>query len=163
MIGTMIGLGALLAAQTAPAMLWENVAPGMPAEQARALYPAGGEIRHRADRIVIGGHDLVAGCSAEANVHLGGRAVERVQLRGKPALLGRCGGEVLEALVARYGAPDAADGKGDTPFTRSRETYVWRRDEMELRFVRYTSPGYAGSGLTRPSWILTYARAGAES
>lgn len=160
----MIGLVLLMAsAATATPALWENVAQGMPAAEVQALYPAGEKVSHRPDRIVIEDRRMSESCKADVQILLDDGAVDHVELRGQPALLGKCGGEVFELLSARYGEPDSKKGKGYTPFTRSRTTSVWNRDGLELRLVRYTSPGYAGSGLTRPSWILTYASATAPS
>lgn len=156
-------LGALAPAPALAAPLWENVEAGMAAERVRALWPAGGAVRHRGDRIVIDDFQVTERCTADVAIHLAGGSVDRVELRGAPALLGRCGAEVLETLVARHGAPDSERSRGETPWARSRSSYAWRRGGVAVDYTYYTSAGYAGSGLASASWVLVYSSGDGES
>jgi hypothetical protein len=140
----------------------DQLVPGTAAERVHALFPAGPKVRHAADRVAI--EDVAVGgdCEGDAEIRLARGAVSEVELRGGGALLGRCGERVLEALVARLGAPDEERSRGDTPWRRARSTYAWNRDGRAIRYVRYTSPGYAGTGLLSASWVLTVSPGGAK-
>ena len=133
----------------------DSVTPGTPADRVAALFPEGPGVRHRDGLVAIDDVAVGADCEADAEIRLADGSVREIELRGEGALLGRCGGAVLEAMVARYGRPDSEAGRGETPWRRSRRTYEWRRDGRSVRYVHYTSAGYAGSGLAGPSWILT--------
>jgi hypothetical protein len=135
----------------------DGLMPGTSAARVAALFPEGPRVRHRPDLIEIDEVAVTPGCEADAEVRLAGGEVRAIELRGEGALLGRCGGAVREALVARFGAPDRQGRRGETPWRRSRETYEWRRDGRSVHYVRYTSAGYAGSGLASASWVLTVA------
>jgi len=158
-MGTMTAL--LLAAQAQaaqPALTIEAldaVRPGTAAAQGAALFPEGPKVRHRPDAVALDDVAVGGDCEADGEIRLAGGAVSEIELRGGGSLLGRCGGRVLEALVARFGAPDGERRRGETPWRRSRETYEWRRGGETVRYVRYTSAGYAGSGLASASWVLT--------
>lgn len=163
-----LGLAAALALQSAPAEAntiarLDPIVPGMPAAEAAALLPAGPGIRHREGAIEIDDLAVAEGCEADAEVKLAGGAVGSVELRGDGALLGRCGRAVLDALVARFGRPDKERSRGETPWRRSRSTFEWSGDGRTVRYVLYTSAGYAGAGLFEPSWVMTIgsARGGA--
>jgi hypothetical protein len=159
---TMLAALALAQAAAAPApegamARLDQLMPGTAAARVAALFPEGPRVRHRPDLIAIDELAVTADCEADAELRLAGGAVREIELRGEGALLGRCGGAVLEVLVARFGAPDRQARRGETPWRRSRETYEWRRDGRSLHYVRYTSAGYGGSGLASASWVLTVA------
>jgi hypothetical protein len=133
----------------------DAVRPGTAAERVAALFPEGPGVRHRPDAVALDDVAVGGDCEADGEIRLAGGAVSEIELRGGGSLLGRCGGRVLEALTARFGAPDGERRRGETPWRRSRETYEWRRGGEIVRYVRYTSAGYAGSGLASASWVLT--------
>lgn len=160
-MGTILAL--LLAAQAQaarPALTIEAldaVGPGTAAERVTELFPEGPGVRHGPEAVALDDVAVGADCEADGEIRLSGGAVREIELRGGGSLLGRCGGRVLEALVARLGAPDSERSRGETPWRRSRSTYEWRRGGETVRYVRYTSAGYAGSGLASASWVLTVA------
>lgn len=153
------GAGPAAAGEAAMARL-DAVRPGMAAAEAAALFPEGDGVRHRPGTVAIDDVAVSPDCEADAEIRIEGDAVAAVELRGEGALLGRCGAAMLEALTARFGRPDQARRRGETPWRRSRETYEWRRGGETVRYVHYTSAGYAGSGLAGPSWVLTRSAAG---
>ncbi|HEX8654921.1 MAG TPA: hypothetical protein VF693_06850 [Allosphingosinicella sp.] len=138
----------------------DAVRPGTAAGQVSALFPEGPGVRHRPDAVALDDVAVGGDCEADGEIRLAEGAVREIELRGGGSLLGRCGGRVLEALVARFGAPDSERSRGETPWRRSRSTYEWRRGGQTLRYVRYTSAGYAGSGLASASWVLTVSGGG---
>jgi hypothetical protein len=135
----------------------DAVRPGTAAERVAELFPEGPGVRHRPEAVALDEVAVGADCEADGEIRLAQGAVREIELRGGGSLLGRCGGRVLEALVARFGAPDSEQSRGETPWRRSRSTYEWRRGGETVRYVRYTSAGYAGSGLASASWVLIVA------
>jgi hypothetical protein len=161
---TPFGIALALASAQASAPLgierFDAVAPGMAAAEVRALFPEGAQVRHRAGLIAIDDVAVAPQCEADAEIRIAADRVRELELRGEGALLGRCGGAMLEALVARLGTPDSEARRGETPWRRSRSTYEWRQPGRTLRYVHYTSAGYAGSGLASASWVLTVSGSG---
>jgi hypothetical protein len=157
-----LGLAATLAAAPASASaLWENIEPGMPAAEVRALYPAGQRVRHRTDRTTIRGHALIPECRADVHIlHPRGR-VEQVVLRGEPAIAARCGAAIFDGLAQRLGRPLSAVTSRPSMLKRIRTTYVWNDGGRFLRFVRYDTDG-RGAGLTNASWEMSVALTDAE-
>ena len=138
----------------------DRALPGTSANAALALFPEGPGVRHLPGRIAIEDVAVAPGCEADGEIRLGGGIVTAIELRGEGALLGRCGGHVLDALAARFGPPDSEKSRGETPWRRSRTVYEWRRGGATARYVRYTSAGYAGTGLASASWVLNLSADG---
>ena len=158
---TMIGLSALLlaAAPASAQILWENVELGMTAEGVRALYPAGAQIRHRADRTTIRHHALIEQCRADVHILYPQGRVEQVVLRGEPAIAAQCGEAIFAGLEQRLGRPLSAETSRPSILKRVRTTYVWNAGSHFVRFVRYGTDG-RGAGLTNASWEMSLSATG---
>lgn len=162
MIGKLTGMlaaaAALMAAAPASAqILWDRVDAGMSAEAARARYPAGGRTRHRGDRITLRDHEISGQCRADVHIHHEGGSVGRVVMRGEPAIAGRCGLAILEVLAARYGQPESQIDVAAGLTSRGKTVYSWTQNGVTLRYTRYSTAGYGGSGLGNASWELVYS------
>jgi hypothetical protein len=140
----------------------DRVGPGAPAALVFELFPEGAGVRHRDGLVAIEDVKVGPECEADGEIRIAGGVVSEVELRGEGAILGRCGAAMLEALMARMGPPDRARSRGETPWRRSRTTYEWYAEGRTLRYVHYTSAGYAGSGLLGASWVLQVTAEGAR-
>lgn len=154
MRGILLAPALLVAAPASAQPAWENVALGMTRDEARALYPAGERIRHRADRITIRGHRIVEQCRADVHILHPRGTVAQVVLRGEPAIAAQCGEAVFASLRERLGIPLSEETSRPSILKRVRTTYLWSDGGRYLRFVRYGVDGM-GAGLTNASWEMS--------
>lgn len=138
-------------------VLWQNIRYGMTREEVMALYPSGRNVQqHRASTDLID-FTVVGTCQAEVNIHYPHGTVETVVVKGNPSLGGRCSDTVLTALSARYGETLSRERTERSILAREGQIFVWNRDGIALRFKRFTNGIFAGGGLARASWELTYS------
>lgn len=128
----------------APPLLWKDIRAGMSYADVQVLYPAiKGKVHHRKSWIAIEGVAEVGSCRPEVQVYFNrAGAVASVWLssrqRGFPAT--SCAEEAESGLLAKYGKP--------TMRATDDDTYVWRRDNLLVRFRRSSS--------SDESWRIIY-------
>lgn len=134
--------------------LWRNIHAGMTVAEVRALYPAGDRdgmsVRHRNGFTEIDNFVITGTCKAEVNIFHRQGNVDRVQLRGNHAILGRCADTVYNALIVRNGPPIITDGNS----LEDGAKFTWTKDGVSLRFFQPVH-----DHMENASWILEYRAA----
>jgi hypothetical protein len=168
MVGVFLGL--IVAAPSSAAELWRGISAGMTWDEVAKLHPASAEVKHKPGKqIEIDKVEITPECRAESNIYFKNGVVDRVVLKGDGSIRGRCSETVLAALTARHGEALSREQETGSYFVRQGTVYIWHRDEVTLRFKRFTMEGAegggggGGGGLLLSSWELTYTAAPAAA
>lgn len=139
--------------------LWNGVRSDMSRDQVEALFPArGGKVKHKSQSIEIENVAVVGKCEAEAEIFFAQGKVERIELKGKGSIAGRCADQVFSALSAKYGQPDGTNSrKGDGFLSRAGAQSIWSKPGVTMTFKQYNDNDFGGSGLLQHSWRMTYS------
>ena len=149
MIKLSILTGLMLAATPAISQpLWQNIEGGMTVVQVRTLYP---DAKQRGDRTEIKGYLPLPDCPSNVHIMHPAGSVSEVRVRGKGSIGGICSAKIMEALVAKYGAPLTRDITNAETYLENR-TLVWSKDGLLVRFQKMDD-----SGLVSASWEMTYS------
>ena len=143
-------------------ILWDKVRAGMTTAEVRALYPEGGDIDHKRNRIELDDQVILEGCEAEIDIMHRDGVVDMVKVRGDASLGGRCSDKVLGALSAKYGQPMVERETAGSILARESEITVWNKGGITMRFKQFTNGLLRGGGLGGSSWELQYTASASE-
>lgn len=137
---------------------WRGIAVGATRTELGAMFPAErGKVKHKPNSIEVENVNIVGKCEAEAEIFFVDNIVDRIELKGKGAIAGRCADQVYSALASKYGQPDGENRRqGDGILARAGTGSVWSRGRITMTFKQYNDNGMGGSGLFQHSWRLTY-------
>lgn len=137
---------------------WRGISVGATRAELETMFPAErGKVKHKPNSIEVENVNIVGKCEAEAEVFFVDSVVDRIELKGKGSLAGRCADQVYSALTAKYGQPDGENRRsGDGILARAGTGSVWSRGRITMTFKQYNDNGMGGSGLFQHSWRLTY-------
>lgn len=163
MLNVISAVAIIAMAQTAPTVVWDKVAFGMPRTEVEALYPKGAKVDYQAKAIEISGIAITEKCNAEVNIRFDdANLVREVMIAGNPSMGGRCSDTVLTNLSAKYGQPANWDSSSGSILGRQGKVAIWSRpDGVAMRFKKYENGIFGGGGLAKASWELTYTKADA--
>jgi hypothetical protein len=148
---------------TRPA-LWDKVRSGMTISEVRAAYPQDGKTIkwHDEKQTEVEDVTILEGCKAEVEIQHPEGSVNTVKVKGRPSIVGRCSDKVFSALAAKYGQPDGRTKQSGSILRRGKNTAIWDRDGVTMRFSWINDNGLGGGGLMHSSWEMEYTASASQ-